>query len=264
MTTPIETMAIIVPARNEETLLPACLAALTGSIANFRKSTAGVHVSVTVTIVLDRTTDSSSEILVGFPHITVVASSAGCVGSARNHGIRHALSFAENPRERIWILNTDADTTVPVDWVQQHWQLANEGWDVVAGTVEPHGGGVTARQLHLWQQAHHLAEGHSHVHGANLGFRADVYHRLGGYRDVPVHEDRDFVEAARTRGFLVRSTDLARVLTSGRRHSRVDGGFASYLTRLAAQNADPPVTTVGGPVAMMHNFLGDRTELDNH
>ncbi|WP_427018248.1 glycosyltransferase [Pseudarthrobacter sp. P1] len=238
MTAPIEAMAIIIPARNEQSLLAACLAALTGSIAGFHEATTSVHVSVTV--VLDRTTDSSQDILAGFPQINVVASSAGRVGSARNHGIRHALSLAESPRERIWILNTDADSTVPSNWMSQHWRLACEGSDVVTGTVEPHRDGMTARQLSLWHRAHDLSEGHAHVHGANLGFRADVYQRLGGYRDVPVHEDRDFVEAARTHGFLVRATDLCRVLTSGRRHSRVDGGFAGYLAHLSAQDAGLP------------------------
>ncbi|MGO4383057.1 glycosyltransferase [Specibacter sp. RAF43] len=232
-------MAVVIPARNEQPLLSATLAALAASMAHFHRQSGPVP--VLAAIVLDCTTDDSRQVLTDFPAMHVLTTAAGRVGSARNEGIRHAVGALACPPERIWILNTDADTIVPTDWLHQHWRLAVEGWDVVAGTVEPHGGGLTARQLSLWHLAHKLAEGHGHVHGANLGFRGDVYGSLGGYRDAAVHEDRDFVQAARNRGYLVRSTDLSRVRTSGRQIGRVRGGFADYLSRLSPQDAQLPV-----------------------
>ena len=36
---------------------------------------------------------------------------------------------------------------------------------------------------------------HSHVHGANLGFRAAAYLRADGFPDVPTGEDRALVTA---------------------------------------------------------------------
>jgi hypothetical protein len=69
-----------------------------------------------------------------------------------------------------------------------------------------------------------------HVHGANLGVRADAYLRAGGFATLPEHEDVDLVARLRADPRVdVRPSDAADVLTSGRTTGRTPGGYAGYL-----------------------------------
>ena len=75
---------------------------------------------------------------------------------------------------------------------------------------------------------------HPHVHGANLGLRADAYLAVGGW-SVPEHgEDQQLFADLRAAGYTVASPRSLVVTTSGRSRSRVRGGFADVLNALAA------------------------------
>ncbi|MBG0739950.1 glycosyltransferase [Paeniglutamicibacter antarcticus] len=227
MRRPLERLAVVVPARNEERLLPDCLAALGEAAAHLHSQRPSIAVSVTV--VLDRTTDGSAAVVRRYPLASALHSEAGKVGAARNAGIRNVLR--RGAPAVIWIANTDADSMVPRNWLLVQAEAAARGWDVLAGTVQPDTSELTQEQSVRWFGSHNLREGHGHIHGANLGFRADAYLRLGGFDDVTLHEDRNFVLAAAAAGLRIRSTDAGRVRTSARTHSRVHGGFADYLAR---------------------------------
>lgn len=222
-------LGVVVPARDEAELLPRCLAALDGAAQRFR--VAHPHVVLRRTVVLDTTTDDSARVLRAHPHWEVLDCDAGRVGAARDLGIRHLLTPPVDPRT-VWITNTDADSMVPPDWLCRQYAFAVQGWDLVVGTVEPVEGDLTAAQRSRWATLHNLSEGHGHIHGANLGFRADTYLALGGYPHHAVHEDRDLVRRAREAGCSILATDTCRVRTSGRLRGRVTGGFADHLTRL--------------------------------
>ncbi|MCY0904519.1 glycosyltransferase [Arthrobacter sp. H14-L1] len=239
MRRPLERLAVVVPARNEERLLPHCLTAIEKAAAHLHRERPAVAVSVTV--VLDRTTDGSAAVVHRYPLAAALHSEAGQVGAARNLGIRDALG--SGGREATWIANTDADSVVPRNWLLVQAEAAAQGWDVLAGTVQPDTSELTQEQLVRWFGTHTLREGHGHIHGANLGFHADAYLRLGGFEDVPLHEDRNFVLAAGAAGLRIRSTDAGRVRTSARTQSRVQGGFADYLARqVFAPALGPPAT----------------------
>ncbi len=239
MRRPLERLAVVVPARNEERLLPDCLAALEKAAAHLHRERPAVAVSVTV--VLDRTTDGSAAVVRRYPLATALHSEAGRVGAARNLGIRKVLR--SGVPAAMWIANTDADSMVPRNWLLVQAEAAAQGWDVLAGTVQPDISELTQEQLVRWFGTHDLREGHGHIHGANLGFHADAYLRLGGFDDVTLHEDRNFVLAAGAAGLRIRSTDAGRVRTSARTHSRVHGGFADYLAReVVAPALGPPAT----------------------
>jgi hypothetical protein len=87
--------------------------------------------------------------------------------------------------------------------------------------------------VRAWNRRHRYGEGHPHIHGANLGVRADVYHLLGGWAVEPSGEDIDLVRRAETRtGVGILRTPRDPVVTSGRRVGRAPAGFASYLNTL--------------------------------
>jgi GT2 family glycosyltransferase len=74
--------------------------------------------------------------------------------------------------------------------------------------------------------------GHGHVHGANLGIRADLYQRLGGFDAAVVNEDVDLIRRARRHGVEIRwALDMA-VRTSSRAVGRAPLGFAGHLQDL--------------------------------
>ncbi|MDQ6752908.1 MAG: glycosyltransferase [Actinomycetota bacterium] len=228
-------LAVVIPARNEEQLLPRCLASVREAIAALACRRPDLLAGITV--VLDRTADGSAHIVRQSPGTVGLRCRVGNVGRARDLGVRRALRQAGLPGSAVWIANTDADSTVPRDWLCTHAEIADAGWDVLVGTVQPERSDLSQAALTAWLAAHQLGEGHPHIHGANLGFRADVYTRLGGFRPHQVDEDRDFVRSAAAAGFRLLTTDQCRVTTSGRVQSRVRGGFADYLSAGRAGNA---------------------------
>jgi len=226
-------LAVVIPARNEELLLPRCLDSIQHAVERLAEQRPELRTRVIV--VLDRTTDRSLRVARGRPGVVVVRSQAGKVGRARDLGVYAALRWATGPQRGTWIANTDADSTVPPDWLCTQVRLAETCLDVVVGTVQPDPADLPDGVLAAWSAAHVLGEGHRHIHGANLGFRADVHTRLGGFGGLKLHEDRDFVLAAAAAGLPLLATDQIRVTTSGRLHSRVRNGFADFL---AAQSLD--------------------------
>ena len=75
-----------------------------------------------------------------------------------------------------------------------------------------------------WRATRVPGRPNGHVHGANLGVRADAYLRAGGFPDRPAHEDVDLVAALVASGARVVATDACDVLTSGRLVGRAPGG----------------------------------------
>jgi glycosyltransferase involved in cell wall biosynthesis len=239
--TSLDRVVVVVPARDEERLLPGCLdSVLAARTALVRRRP---RLGVDVVVVLDRCTDGSAEVVAGYEDVVCLAHTAGCVGAARATGVEAALRAGGDPR-RTWLANTDADTEVPAHWLRAQVDLADEGLDLVLGTVVPDD--LESRVLHAWSQRHHLGEGHGHVHGANLGVRANRYLEAGGFAAVPLHEDLLLAEAVRASGAPWVATDATRVRTASRRRGRVNGGFATYLRDLAAE-VTGEVADVAGP-----------------
>ena len=94
-----------------------------------------------------------------------------------------------------------------------------------------HGQNVIDRYL----RAYGLRGGghHDHVHGANMGFDAGAYWRVGGFRALATGEDVDLVRRFEETGCRVRRDGALSVTTSARRRSRAPHGFAHHLRELA-------------------------------
>src|SRR6185436_18227801 len=143
---------------------------------------------------------------------------------------------------------TDADSTVPGHWLSHQLDLADDGADLVLGTVEPRGGSATPATLSAWHAAYAGAppgdRGHQHVHGANLGVRASTYLAAGGFPPEPSHEDRLLVDRVTTLADAVAIATIgAPVLTSDRLDGRVSRGVSSDLRLLQLTGGWPSATS---------------------
>lgn len=220
----------MVPARDEELTLPACLRSLCAAIDAL--TARRPDVAARTIVVLDDCTDGSRAVVAATPGVQIVESTARTAGGARAVGAAHALAGCIDPATT-WLANTDADSTVPPDWLVTMVDLADTGADVVLGTVEPDGAlsdSVRAR----WLARHDLAENHRHVHGANFGIRASTYRDLGGWTAVATGEDVALAARAADYGVPVRRTASIPVVTSSRRSGRAPDGFATFLAALTA------------------------------
>jgi glycosyltransferase involved in cell wall biosynthesis len=228
-------VGIVIPARNEQRRIVRCVESVVDAVK------ASGCKQAWIVVVADGCTDNTvplaSQALSRYG--CVVACAAQSPGAARRIGVDAVLShFKGTAHSNLWIANTDADTHVPSDWIQRQLKMANEGITALAGIVAvdsfkdhgPEGAEVFKRHYPLFEDG-----SHPHVHGANIGFRADVYLDAGGWRDMPVGEDHCLWRRVKQRGWPVRSSSASVVTTSGRLSGRARGGFADTLrARLVA------------------------------
>jgi glycosyltransferase involved in cell wall biosynthesis len=230
----IRAVAVVVPARDEQGLLGACLDSLRRAARHPRVR----GVPVRVTVVADACTDGTA-VLARRHGADVVELAARNVGAARAAGSARALDLAIGggltPHE-VWLAHTDADSRVPSGWLAHQLDCAAAGWCAVAGTVRvtdwtghPSATAVAFRRHCLDEQR---ADRHPFVHGANLGVRADAYRAAGGFPPLPVGEDRVLVAALEAAGVPVGRTGRHPVTTSARRDARARGGVGDFLLGL--------------------------------
>ena len=210
-------LAIVIPAHNEAAHIGACVAAA--------RRAAGHHQlhgeAACVIVVLDSCTDETGEIAraLGADVVTIEARN---VGVARARGAELALA-----RGARWLAFTDADTTVAEDWLVRQLDCRA---DAVCGVIgvhdwSPHIGAVREH----FGRTYTDADGHRHVHGANLGVSAQAYLRAGGFPPLESSEDVALVEALVASGARIGWSALPRVVTSARTDFRAAKGFGATL-----------------------------------
>ena len=200
---------------------------------------------VTVVLAADACTDDTVErasaawaasgLPEGTARLEVVTGSWRSAGGARAAAASWALA---NCRPE-WIASTDADTAVPENWVAYQLERAAHGVDAVLGTVEPDPAECPVAVYRLWQREHTLAEGHPHIHAANMGVRARSYERAGGFPALECSEDEALVAALHRVGARIEATDRIRAITSARFEGRAELGFAHHLLGLAQLAGQP-------------------------
>jgi glycosyltransferase involved in cell wall biosynthesis len=225
----VNRIAVVVPAHDEQDLLPACLASL-------RTAAAAVEVPVELVVVADDCRDAT--VALAEAHGAAVVNVAHRnVGRARAAGVAYALRHGTGGT---WIACTDADTRVSPGWLR--WQLghARSGTGLLVGTVEVDDWSAWAPGLPARYEARYrlnvTRRAHGHVHGANLGFTADAYRAAGGFPVLRTEEDRTFVRRARQAGIPVLTDPSCPVLTSARAQGRAPEGFAAHLRTLASSS----------------------------
>ncbi len=221
--------AVLIPARDEEELLPRCLDSIISAISLLPR-TVSCDIVVAVDSSTDRTRDIAEKIIRGYGE--VVCTNAGVVGSARACAARTALARYAGPLNRCWLANTDADCKVPSTWLIDQLSLAAGNVEVIAGTVDidtfaEHRLGV--EELFRTTYLIHPDGTHPHVHGANLGVRADAYVQVGGWAPLCTAEDHDLWNRLCRADCRRHSAAWLKVMTSGRRAGRAPHGFAEAL-----------------------------------
>lgn len=228
--TVITQAVVVVPAHNEFAALPRCLDAVLAAAAD-------ASVPILVVAVLDACDDDSVSLSDGYgSDVVFLEVDEQNVGAARAAGFRFARSVLESPQEKTWYATTDADTKVGPEWLRS--QLDREA-DVVLGVVHVdqwrhHADAVADRYREHYDSD---GSGHGHIHGANMGFRADAYWRADGFRSLASGEDVDLVERFKSAGCRIHWDDELSVATSDRRNGRAAGGFADHLIELSREVA---------------------------
>jgi glycosyltransferase involved in cell wall biosynthesis len=224
----IRAIGVVVPAHDEEDLLPSCLASLRHAERGLRNMP--VHLVVVADACRDGTIQAARS--AGAAVVTIAARSAG---AARAAGMQEVLRRTPDlDPATVWLATTDADTLVPPCWLRQQAHYADMGWDAVVGVVRvADWSGHRPAASSLFGDYYAGGAGpHPHVHGANLGFRADAYLAAGGFPEVPTAEDHALVASLATHGSRVLRTRAVTVVTSARRQARAPHGFSGFLAQL--------------------------------
>lgn len=228
-------VGIIVPAQNEEASIEACIDSILASCLD--AELAEYFIAVVADTCADQTATRASRALGRSG--TLIECSVRSAGAARRLGVEAVLQFFKGrPSRQIWLANTDADTTVPLNWLKVQLQIADAGMAGVAGIVRlPPDGSTRARDLYANTYMTAADGTHSHVHGANLSMRADAYLDVGGWSQLALAEDHCLWRRLKGRGWPLSSTVDSVVVTSDRLNGRAIGGFADTL-RLKIEAAD--------------------------
>lgn len=222
-------ICVLIPARNEEALLPRCLESVLVA-QDYLPRPVTSDVIVVADCSTDRTTRIAAE-LIGTRGV-VIQTDVGSAGGTRKLCAAAALARYTGPAHRCWLANTDADCIIPPDWLVRFLDFAESGVEAVAGVVSIDTFAEHGPELPERFRTSYLIQpdgSHSHVHGANLGLRADAYLRSGGWSELETAEDHDLWRRLSWLGKARLASAKLTVVTSGRRVGRAPCGFAATL-----------------------------------
>ncbi|WP_299785130.1 glycosyltransferase family A protein [uncultured Marivita sp.] len=236
--------AIVIPARNEEARIGACLSALSA------QASARVSVILVVNNTTDRTIDIARAVAIRSGlDMTVVdlkLSPSEGVGTARKFGCDHALRTMPDLR---YLLTTDADCITAPNWVARnlaHLQIV----DVVCGKVDliadeaeildgmnrklaeresVYRGLVQDIYATYSTSSTDISGTHGEAAGASLSFGKPAYLAVGGFAPIVCGEDRRIVRSFRRAGYEVRHASDVTVRASCRLSGRATGGMSDAL-----------------------------------
>lgn len=225
-------MGVVVPAYNEAGSIGDCLESL-------RAAVRALDVPCAIVVVDDGSDDRTAEIaravLAGSGGL-ILSARGGNVGAARALGVQAILANLDTtPHSSAWVATTDADTTVPADWLTYQHASAATGVDAIAGLVDLPAGSPLSQRFAASYRRGIWPGTHTHIHGANMAMRASVYLAAGGFAALRCGEDVDLWQRVKALpGLRVVADPRLVVRTSARTQNRVDGGFGRDLRDLSA------------------------------
>jgi glycosyltransferase involved in cell wall biosynthesis len=231
-----ERAVVVIPAHDEAQKLPQCLkAVLTAATC--------APMPVMTVVVLDACRDGSANLAGTFgADVHFVEVDARCVGASRAAGFTYARKMcdvAAGDESRTWYATSDADSRVDADWLVRQ---TNADADMVLGVVRvTNWRNFPASTVRRYLAAYRAKSrgpcgGHGHVHGANMGFRADAYWDVGGFAELASEEDVDLVRRFEESGRRIHRDGGLSVVTSARSEGRAPRGFAGYLRSVSQRD----------------------------
>jgi glucosyl-3-phosphoglycerate synthase len=241
---------VVVPARDEQARIGACLSALSCQRGVRRES-------YELIVILDGCRDASAEIVRELArrtptlrlHAVELPASQG-VGRARRHGMDLACErLLSIGRDDGLIASTDADSVAADDWLACQLALTRRGAHAIGGLIEldaAETGALAAPALIererrsvermravLGADAHAGRETieHHQFSGASLALTADTYRRCGGLPVRAALEDEALERELHARGVPIYRSRRVRVRTSARTDGRAPRGLARDLAR---------------------------------
>lgn len=239
--------SVVVPARDEEELVGACLRALATQVGVGPEE-------YEVLLVLDRCTDETEgrarEVAAAYPALrlhTLEGPGAGS-GLARRVGMEAACRrLLEVGGPEGLICSTDADTVAAPDWLAAQLRAVEAGAKAIGGRIDladvdslPSGvlrwhaenGRLRYRRLMSEPDLAGRTE-HWQFSGASLALTVETYREVGGLRPSESLEDEHLEEALREYGIPIERLLSVRVTTSPRLKGRASRGLSHDLARAA-------------------------------
>ena len=218
-------IGVVIPAHNEQTLIAACVQ----SVRTAASCPQLLGEDVQTVVVLDHCHDLTGELARRHGAWTLPINEQN-VGMARAAGAD--LLIRQGAR---WLAFTDADSVVSPQWLSAQLALR---CDAVCGTVSVREwAGYGERMRRHFDATYTDADGHRHVHGANLGVSTAAYLRAGGFQPLPSSEDVALVARLAEVGASIAWSASPRVVTSARTTFRAPSGFGATLAAIEAQGS---------------------------
>lgn len=239
--------SVVVPARDEEDLIRACLIALAAQSDI-------PHDWYEVLLVLDRCTDDTErrarEVSASNPHLRLrfLEGPGEGSGQARRVGMEAACErLLLTGRPEGLIASTDADTVVAPDWLAVQLDAVSAGARAIGGRIglaedtalpsrvrDWHTDHSRARYRKLLSEPDHKGRTeHWQFSGASLAVTAGTYREVGGLEPVTYLEDEHLEGVLRRRGIPIERLLAVRATTSPRLKGRAERGLSYDLSRVA-------------------------------
>ncbi len=279
---------VIIPARNEEDLLPSALRALAE-----QKTLSGAplsHELYEIVLLINNTTDHSRQVAESFRHLYPTlqlhvaernfSKSKAHVGHARRLLMDEACRRLETAgASSAAILSTDADSQVAPNWVVRNQAELEAGADAVGGRVlippcEKDLLDAATRDLyrydHLYRrlvswiedrfdpQAHDSWPRHHQHFGASLAVKPEVYRAVGRLPPRRCLEDLAFYDALVRHDVRLRHSNKVIVSTSARLVGRARAGLSTQLSEWAKRGKNTLRMPVESGAFLEHMFASRR------
>ncbi len=181
--------SVIIPARNEEANIQACLASVLGQDYPADR--------LEVIVINDHSTDNTEiivrEIQQQYPNLVLINLADHLEGKQLNAYKKKAIELAIGQSRGNWIMTTDADCLVNPNWLQAMHAFISQKQPVfvAAPVMFTHDGGLlSAFQLLDFISlqgitAASVSEGyHTMCNGANIAYRKDAFYKVGGFKNI--------------------------------------------------------------------------------